>query len=60
MSNLTIANIFLFFAILCLAISAEIGWPLYFIYSMVAVALAGAVRHGQLPEHPPRAQKPRH
>ena len=49
MSNLTIANIFLFLAILCLALSAELMMPLYFIYSMVAVTLAGAVRYDQMP-----------
>ncbi len=48
-SNLTIANIMLFFAILCLALSAEARAPLFFVYSMVAVTLAGALRHQQLP-----------
>jgi hypothetical protein len=51
-SNLMISNIFLFFAILCLAISAELAWPLYFVYSTVATGLAGAVRYHQLPEEP--------
>jgi hypothetical protein len=49
MTNLTIANIFLFCAILCLALSAMIGSPFYFIYSFGTTALAGAVRHSQLP-----------
>jgi hypothetical protein len=48
-TNLTIANILLFFAILCLALSVEAGSTLYFVYSFVAITLAGAVRHGQLP-----------
>ena len=41
MTNLTIANIFLFCAILCLALSAMIGSPFYFIYSFDTTALAG-------------------
>jgi hypothetical protein len=49
MSNLTIANIMLFFAILCLVLSAAAGMVLFFVYSMVATTLAGAVRHQQLP-----------
>ncbi len=49
LTNLTIANIFLFFALLCLALSAMINSPFYFIYSFATVALAGAVRHSQLP-----------
>jgi len=49
MTNLTIANIFLFCAILCLALSAMISSPFYFIYSFATTALAGAVRHSQLP-----------
>jgi hypothetical protein len=48
-SNLAIANIFLFCAILCLALSAAASAPLYFFYSFGATVLAGAVRHGQLP-----------
>jgi hypothetical protein len=58
MSNLTIANIMMFFAILCLTLSASIGSPLYFIYSMAAVAMAGAVRHGQM-EHKEKAPRRR-
>jgi hypothetical protein len=49
MSNLTIANILLFFAILCLTLSAAAGMMLFFFYSMGATTLAGAVRHQQLP-----------
>jgi hypothetical protein len=54
-TNLTIANIFLFLSILCLAISAQLMMPLFFIYSMVAVTLAGALRYDQLPHD----EKPR-
>ncbi|HEX3932624.1 MAG TPA: hypothetical protein VHW64_18150 [Nocardioides sp.] len=50
MSNLTIANILLFFAILCLALSFEVGLYLYFIYSIAAVAMAGALRYQLLPD----------
>jgi hypothetical protein len=50
MSNLTIANIFLFFAILCMVLSFYAGLLLYFVYSIGATAMAGAVRHQQLPE----------
>ena len=57
MSNLTIANIFLFCAILCMVLSFSAGLMLYFIYSIPAVAMAGAVRHQQLPVRDP---KPRH
>jgi hypothetical protein len=56
MSNLTIANIFLFFAILCMALSFSAGLLLYFIYSIGATAMAGAVRYHQLPQKP---RKPR-
>jgi hypothetical protein len=50
MSNLTIANIFLFLAILCMVLSASVGMPLYFLYSIGATTLAGAVRYDQLPD----------
>ncbi len=50
MTNLTIANIYLFFAILCLALSAMAMAPVFFLYSFGATAMAGAVRHGQLPK----------
>jgi hypothetical protein len=49
MSNLTIANIMLFFAILCMTLSAATGMTLFFVYSIGATTLAGAVRHQQLP-----------
>ena len=49
MSNLTIANIFLFFAILCMTLSFSAGLLLYFVYSIGATAMAGAVRYQQLP-----------
>jgi hypothetical protein len=48
-SNLTIANIFLFLAILCMVLSAMAALPLYFVYSVGATTLAGAVRYDQLP-----------
>ena len=47
-TNLTIANIFVFLSILCLALSASAGLMLYFLYSVPAVAMAGALRHQQL------------
>jgi len=56
MSNLTIANIFLFFAILCMTLSFSAGLMLYFVYSIAATAMAGAVRHQQLPEKRDRAR----
>jgi hypothetical protein len=56
MSNLTIANIFLFFAILCMALSFSAGLLLYFVYSIAATAMAGAVRYQQLPHKPPKAK----
>lgn len=49
LSNLAIANIFLFLAILCMVLSAVAAMPLYFIYSAGATTLAGAVRYDQLP-----------
>jgi len=49
-SNLTIANIFLFLAILCMVLSAAAALPLYFVYSIGATFLAGAVRYNQLPD----------
>jgi membrane protein insertase Oxa1/YidC/SpoIIIJ len=50
MSNLTIANVFLFFAILCMTLSFSAGLVLYFVYSIAATAMAGAVRYQQLPK----------
>jgi hypothetical protein len=49
MTNLTIANIFVFLAILCMVLSAAAGLTLFFVYSIGATTLAGAVRHQQLP-----------
>jgi len=49
MSNLTIANIFLFLAILCMVLSLSAGLMLYFFYSIGATAMAGAVRYDQMP-----------
>jgi hypothetical protein len=57
MSNLTIANIFLFFAILCMTLSFSAGLLLYFVYSIAATAMAGAVRYHQLDHKPPRAPR---
>ena len=59
MSNLTIANIFLFFALLCMTLSFSAGLMLYFVYSIGATAMAGAVRYQQLPQKQ-RNTKPRH
>ena len=58
MSNLTIANIMMFFAILCLTLSASAGIPLFFVYSMAAVAMAGALRHS-LMDHKEKAPRRR-
>jgi hypothetical protein len=58
MSNLTIVNIMMFFAILCLTLSASEGLPLYFIYSIAAVAMAGTLQH-QLSDHKEKATKRR-
>jgi len=55
-SNLTIANIFLFLAILCMVLSAAAALPLYFVYSIGATTLAGAVRYNQLP-HDEKTQR---
>ncbi|HET7071740.1 MAG TPA: hypothetical protein VFI40_13010 [Nocardioides sp.] len=51
MSNLTIANIFLFLAILCMALSFSAGLYLYYVYSIGATVMAGAVRHQQMPHN---------
>jgi fatty acid desaturase len=51
MSNLTIANIFLFLAILCMALSFSAGLYLYYVYSIAATVMAGAVRHQQMPHN---------
>jgi hypothetical protein len=55
-SNLTIANIFLFLAILCMVLSAAAALPLYFVYSFAATTLAGAVRYNQLPHDDKKTQ----
>jgi hypothetical protein len=49
MSNLTIANILLFFAVLCLTLSFAAGLTLFFVYSIAAVAMAGTLRYQLLP-----------
>lgn len=56
MSNLTIANIFLFFAILCMTLSFAAGLLLFFVYSIGATAMAGAVRYQQMDHKPPKAR----
>ena len=56
LSNLAIANIFLFFAILCMALSFSAGLMVFFVYSIGATVMAGAVRYQQLPE---KERKPR-
>jgi Mg2+/citrate symporter len=56
-SNLTIANIFLFLAILCMVLSAAAALPLYFVYSIAATAMAGAVRYNQLPDDQKKPQR---
>ena len=49
MTNLTIANIFLFLRDPVHGAQRRRRSPLFFIYSIGATALAGAVRHQQLP-----------
>jgi ABC-type transport system involved in cytochrome bd biosynthesis fused ATPase/permease subunit len=58
MTNLHIANIFLFFAILCMALRSSAGLLLYCGYSLGATAMAGAVRYQQLDHKPPKARRP--
>jgi hypothetical protein len=58
MTNLHIANIFLFFAILCMALSFAAGLFLYFVYSIGATAMAGAVRYQQMDHKRPKARRP--
>lgn len=48
MSSIAIADIFIFVTILSMAISAQLGIPVFFILSWVAVILAGAMRHDEL------------
>jgi hypothetical protein len=57
MTNLHIANILLFFAILCMTLSFSAGLLLYFVYSIGATAMAGAVRYQQLDHKPPKARR---
>ena len=57
MTNLHIANILLFFAILCMTLSFSAGLLLYFIYSIGATAMAGAVRYQQLEHKRPKAPR---
>jgi hypothetical protein len=57
MTNLTIANILLFFAILCMTLSFSAGLLLYFVYSIGATAMAGAVRYHQLDHERPKARR---
>ena len=59
MSNLTIANILLFFAILCLTLSFASGLYLYFIYSIAAVAMAGTLRYQLMPDEEKRKSRQR-
>ncbi|MFZ2013647.1 MAG: hypothetical protein WAV00_07485 [Nocardioides sp.] len=56
MSNLMIANILLTVSILCMVACVSAGMPLMFLYSIAATALAGAVRHQQLP-HDKKARR---
>ncbi len=50
MTNLTIANILLAISVVCMVVCLSAAMPLMFIYATVATALAGAVRHQQLPD----------
>jgi hypothetical protein len=56
MSNLTIANVFVFLAILCMTLSFAAGMLLYFVYSIGATAMAGALRYQQMDHEPPKAR----
>ncbi len=56
MTNLTIANILLASAILCMVLSMAAAIPLFFFYSTIATAMAGAVRWHQLP-HEAKARR---
>ena len=58
MSNLTIANIFLFFTILCLAASGQTGDAKSFVFSFMAIVLAGMMRHAELEKH--QSARPRY
>ena len=47
-SNLKIANIFLFITILCLALSAQMGAMRSVFFSLIGIVLAGMMRHTEL------------
>ena len=57
MSNLTIANIFLFLAILCMTLSFSEGLVLFFLYSIGATVMAGALRYQQMPHDQPSRRR---
>ena len=57
MTNLHIANILLFMAILCMTLSMAAGLLLYFIYSIAATAMAGAIRYQQMEHKPKKAPR---
>jgi hypothetical protein len=50
MSNLTIVNILLSVAIFLLVATFSQGMMLFFVYSIVAVAMAATLRHQLLPD----------
>jgi len=57
MTNLTIANILLTISILCMVACVAAAMPVMFVYSTAATALAGAVRHQQLPDKKARRHR---
>jgi len=57
MTNLTIANILLTISILCMVACVAAAMPMMFVYSTAATALAGAVRHQQLPDKKARRHR---
>jgi hypothetical protein len=57
MTNLTIANILLTLCIVLMVVCAATAMPIMFVYSTVATALAGAVRHQQLPDKKARRHR---
>jgi len=48
MSNIAIANVFLFLSIMSMALSAQSGLLQAFILSTIATVFAGAMRHSEL------------
>jgi hypothetical protein len=54
-SNLSIANVFLFVTILCLAVSAQTGDMRSFFFSTAGIVLAGMMRHVELSKRNGRA-----